>query len=390
MAHLPNKVRPTNLELQLAIADDFAARGEFQRSFEYLERAHILSQSSTFQHVRVHWLMLLWAVRQRDVPEFLGQIVRIVGAACVTALGLVPTGNTGGANVSPFRPMPIPADLAALLPPPRSTRRAWLVLCLAVGLVVTASAAFGVGRSTQIRNALVNGHQMSFRVAGSGRPVIVFISGLGDDMTTFDAVADVLGKDATVITYDRAGYGNSEAGPGPRDAKAAEADLFSLLAQSGLPGPYVLVGHSLGGLYAEYYAAKHPAQVAGLILEESRPADFSRRCQELPDKPTCRPPRWSGWIMPRGARDELASLDKVSVQVAGMAQLEGKPVLVLSRSHQTAKSSFDVFWAQAQDDLARRYPGSEHRIAPGDSHDIHGDQQSWFLASVQAFLKRIH
>ena len=390
MAHLPSEVLPTSLELQLAIANDFAARDEFQRCFEYLERAHILSQNSTVQHVRVHWLMLRWAVRQRNVREFLGQIVRIVGAACVTALGLVPIGNTGGTNVSPFRPMPIPADLAALLPPPPSTRRAWLVVCLAVGLGLTASTALGFGRATQVRTALVNGHQMSFRVLGSGRPAIVFISGLGDDMTTFDAVAGVLGKDATVITYDRAGYGHSEAGPGPRDAKAAEADLFSLLAQSGVPGPYVLVGHSLGGLYAEYYAAKHPAQVSGLILEESRPADFSRRCQELPDKPMCGPPRWSGWIMSRGARDELASMDQVKAQVAGMAPLEGRPVLVLSRSNRTAKSSFDVLWAQAQDDLARRYPGSEHRMAPGGSHDIHGDQQSWFLASVQAFLKHTH
>ncbi len=388
MAHLPRKIRLANLELQLAIADDFAARGEFERCFEYLERAHILSQSSTLQHVRVHWLMLRWAARQRNVSEFMGQIVRIVVAACVTALGLVPTGNTGGTNVSPFRPMPIPADLAALLPPSRSTKRAWLVVCLAVGLGLTASAAIAFGRATQVRTALVNGHQMSFRVVGSGRPAIVFISGLGDDMTTFGAVAGVLGKEVTVITYDRAGYGHSEASPGPRDAKAAEADLFSLLAQSGVPGPYVLVGHSLGGLYAEYYAAKHPAQVSGLILEEARPADFSRRCQGLPDKPMCRPPRWSGWIMPRGARDELAGLDQVLAQVADMAPLEGKPVLVLSRSNHGAKSSFDLLWAQAQDDLARRYPGSEHRMAPGGSHNLHGDQQSWFLASVQAFLKR--
>lgn len=115
MAHMPRKARRTSLELQLTIAGELAARGEAQRCFAYLERAHILAQSSTSQHVRVHWRMLRWAVRQRNAREFLGQIFRIAGAAGLTALGLVPHGNTGGANVSPFRPMPIPADLAALV-----------------------------------------------------------------------------------------------------------------------------------------------------------------------------------------------------------------------------------------------------------------------------------
>jgi hypothetical protein len=123
MAHLRNKVRREKLELQLAMADACAARGAFQQSFAYLEGAHILSQVSTVQHVRVHWLMLLWPVRRRSGAEFLGQIARIVAAACLTGLGLVPAGNTGGANVSPFRPMPIPADLVSLMPPVVSAAR---------------------------------------------------------------------------------------------------------------------------------------------------------------------------------------------------------------------------------------------------------------------------
>jgi hypothetical protein len=59
--------------------------------------------------------MLAWAVKQRDVGEALGQLLRIVGAATMTAFGLVPHGNTGGANVSPIKPMPIPHDLEAIL-----------------------------------------------------------------------------------------------------------------------------------------------------------------------------------------------------------------------------------------------------------------------------------
>lgn len=92
-----------------------AARADAVREFAHLERAHVLGQASTREHVRVHWRMLLWAVRHRDAREFIGQLFRIAGAATKTFFGLVPTGNTGGANVSPFKPMPIDPDLEAII-----------------------------------------------------------------------------------------------------------------------------------------------------------------------------------------------------------------------------------------------------------------------------------
>ncbi len=85
------------------------------RRFHHLERAHILSQYSTRDHVRVHVAMLQWAREQGDWREAFGQIVRIVGAATKTAIGLIPVGNTGGANVSPIKPMPLPEDLAEII-----------------------------------------------------------------------------------------------------------------------------------------------------------------------------------------------------------------------------------------------------------------------------------
>jgi hypothetical protein len=80
-------------------------------AFHHLERAHILGQSVTIEHTRVHWLMLKVGWRKKDFREIFGQLFRIVGAFTKTPLGIYPTGNTGGANVSPFKPMPIPKDL---------------------------------------------------------------------------------------------------------------------------------------------------------------------------------------------------------------------------------------------------------------------------------------
>lgn len=97
-------------ELALAQVQDNPAR-----QFAHLERAHILGQYSTRDHVRVHMAMLRWGIAQRDFREVAGQLIRIAAAATKTMFGWVPTGNTGGANVSPIKPMPIPADLAEII-----------------------------------------------------------------------------------------------------------------------------------------------------------------------------------------------------------------------------------------------------------------------------------
>ncbi|WP_431297889.1 DUF3703 domain-containing protein [Tabrizicola sp. BL-A-41-H6] len=107
-------IRP-QVQMELDAAANQSELREFQASFRHLERAHILSQVSTLEHVRVHWRMLVWAVRQRDVREICGQVFRILGAATMTAFGLVPAGNTGGSNVSAVQPMRIPDDLAAII-----------------------------------------------------------------------------------------------------------------------------------------------------------------------------------------------------------------------------------------------------------------------------------
>lgn len=95
-----------------ALAED---RGDPERAFSHLERAHILGQPSTREHVRVHWAMLRWGLSQRRPREVSGQVFRIIGAATMTAIGLVPIGNTGGSNISAFKQLPVPPDLKELI-----------------------------------------------------------------------------------------------------------------------------------------------------------------------------------------------------------------------------------------------------------------------------------
>ena len=122
MPNLPKQPRPTNKQtIRQAWASEHTAAHQAQTAgdpageWTHLERAHILSQPLPIAHVRTHVAMLGYGIRHRDRHEVAGQLIRLLVAGPGSALGRYPVGNTGGANVSAVTPMPIPADLQAVL-----------------------------------------------------------------------------------------------------------------------------------------------------------------------------------------------------------------------------------------------------------------------------------
>ena len=104
-----------HIEHEIRKAEMAELSGDLGLAFSHLERAHVLGQSITGSHTRVHWLMLRLALKMRSPREIWGQFIRIVGAATKTPFGIYPTGNTGGSNAWFFKPMPVPDDLANIL-----------------------------------------------------------------------------------------------------------------------------------------------------------------------------------------------------------------------------------------------------------------------------------
>ena len=100
---------------ELLLADKERTLGDINAEFKHLENAHVLGQESTFWHVKVHVLMLVWAVRNSILKECFGQLFRIIGAVTATPIGLIPKGNTGGINVSPFKTMPVSSAHQAII-----------------------------------------------------------------------------------------------------------------------------------------------------------------------------------------------------------------------------------------------------------------------------------
>lgn len=140
-----------------------------------------------------------------------------------------------------------------------------------VGWAVAAVAAEVVSRRTTPRGESIDvgGHRLRLVCEGpkTARPVVWMEAGAFSGAADFSAIQQKLAaRGYRSCAYDRAGMGYSDEGPGPRDGDAIVADLSALMAASGEPGPYILMGHSMAGLYLRQFAARNPDKVAGLVL----------------------------------------------------------------------------------------------------------------------------
>ncbi len=115
----------------------------------------------------------------------------------------------------------------------------------------------------------VGGYQLHLHSLGEGGPAVVLDAGIGEAGLSWAALQPEVARFARAVFYDRAGLGWSDSGPRPRTASVMVDELHTLLQRSGIPGPYVLVGASFGGLLNRLYARRYPEDVAGMVLVDA-------------------------------------------------------------------------------------------------------------------------
>jgi pimeloyl-ACP methyl ester carboxylesterase len=230
----------------------------------------------------------------------------------------------------------------------------------------------------------------SMHTEGHGPVTIVFEAGLGDTGKVWRSVqASVADHCARTVSYTRRGYGiGSNASDGPRDAERIVAELRWRLAASGLSPPYVLVGHSLGGLYMQYFARRYPEEVQGLVLVDSMHSkQLGRVKAKTPG--VYRMMNVVTVVMGGAMRREFVGIPATSAEIEALPEAFKVPTIVLSSTRPAAgeKPEFRALLAQLQIELADSYAARRHDFVPDSGHYIQRDQPQVVINAVRELAR---
>jgi len=227
----------------------------------------------------------------------------------------------------------------------------------------------------------VGGYRLRLDCAGAGDVTVVMDSGLCQPMKSWGRVPSEVASFARVCTYDRAGVGESDPGPTPRTAERIVHDLEALLLKARVPAPYVLVGHSFGGLNVRLYASRHPQQVAGLVLVDASHEQQYGRLAALMS-----PADSADYLAHEGGKNcEHVNLPELGEQVRTGAPLPSVPLVVLSARERwpTQGCAASQARAEMQAALAQLLPEARHVVATGSGHFIQLDRAQLVVDAIR-------
>src|SRR5512133_383885 len=249
----------------------------------------------------------------------------------------------------------------------------------------------------------VGGYRLHINCTGSGSPTVVIDAGLGDWSTSWGGIVQPeVAKTTRVCTYDRAGMGWSDVGPLPRDAAQFARELHTLLQNANVPGPYVMVGHSLGGLPTRVFVHNYASEVAGVVLIESmNPKQSTQLSKDMQSQSTSKSQPFSfqavlarfgivrllvklPGIAPRvpdseaayyplyirpqyfqATTNEMQGMPASGAQASAVNSFGDLPLIVL-----TAKLNSNSDWLEGQTELLQLSSNSQHLFAEKSGHNI--------------------
>lgn len=318
------------------------------------------------------------------------------------------------------------------------------VLFLAVA--ITAGVVFAQGPSHGTRGELlsVGDHSLHLYCSGEGSPTVLFEAGLGDGAINFQSLQSRVARFTRACVYDRAGYGSSEPGPLPRDMAALVTDLEALLSAAEEPGPFVLAGHSFGGVVTLDFANRNPASVSGVLLIDSSHPDQLTALQAVPEvvavqdmeiagltdlvdaaeagllpveavlpaapaalSPGARQAWAEAFVTPKQLRATTAEYDSLEASFAEAAShvdIGEIPLIVLSRGvglegqlpsealevlglTPDVLARFDAAWDALQADLTTLSTNSKRVVAERSTHYVYFDQPALVEAAIRELVR---
>jgi pimeloyl-ACP methyl ester carboxylesterase len=268
----------------------------------------------------------------------------------------------------------------------------------------------------------VGGYRLHINCIGTGSPTVVIDAGLGDWSTSWGGfVQPEVAKTTRVCTYDRAGMGWSEAGPLPRDAAQFAKELHTLLQNAHIQGPYVMVGHSLGGLPVRLFVHDYASEIAGVVLIESMsPRQFTQSPTEVqsqtnsqsqpfslqaalsrigvvrllvrlpgiaPSVPANEEAYYPLYIRPQSLQattNESQGMPAAGVQVAAVNSFGDLPLIVL-----TARLNDLPDWPAWQAELLQLSSNSQQLFAENSGHNVQADEPEAAIAAILQMVRQV-
>jgi pimeloyl-ACP methyl ester carboxylesterase len=260
----------------------------------------------------------------------------------------------------------------------------------------------------------VGGHRLHLQCTGSGSPTVVLQPGGGDMSSAMGWIAPAVAEHTRVCVYDSAGRGWSDPSDVTQDGAQMMTDLHTLLHRGHVPGPYVLAGHSFGGLYVRIFAAQYPDEVAGMVLIDSTgshlpastsaqswgPDDILARASVLASASArlgagrlwglgygSLPPQSADEVGAklatsaslRSTIDEFLQASASEHEAASLTDFGDKPLVVL-----TAGTGSDAAWMAAQNQTVTLSTNSVHRVVDGATHSDLILKQAYAAVTAQA------
>lgn len=258
-------------------------------------------------------------------------------------------------------------------------------------------------------------HYLFLSARGQGTPTFVLDVGVGGTYQDWLPILESLAQKTRVVAYDRAGYGRSDIGPFPRNSSRAADELKKLLDTAKIPGPYILVGHSLGGLNVQIFALKYPEDTAGLVLLDPPPLDwvlgdafpglkdmFLREVRNLKmaaneseNSEDQREQERAGYLHTLASEHEFLINEFSPIIKSCRNKSWGNlPVYVIASSipnHQFGEDAarFQKFWNDQCRTLSSKSSRGQYFFAPQSSHNIPQDDPELVLDVLEKILNKI-
>ena len=260
------------------------------------------------------------------------------------------------------------------------------------------------------------GRRLWLECRGQGSPTVILEAGAGNNGQNWDMLGLPAGSAQTAVlpdvaaftrvcAYDRPGTmldlerrGRSDPAPMPRDAEDMVADLHALLAAAGLPGPYVLAGHSFGGLVIRLFAATYPDEVVGLVLVDAAHEDYYDR-----QRAVLTPAQWATLTHPPQDLAADPDFERIDIDAstdamraaAAASPLPPLPLAVISHGRPWdwppgyPVAELEAVWMPLQENLASLTPNARLIVAEESGHFIPGDQPEGIIAAIEEVVAAV-